>query len=480
MGGRRQPPRTAVRRARPGALPRRRGRTATRRASSTGRSSCGAHATARVRASSTCTSWTRTCHAACPPASRALPVPGFDWRARFHPGGEPTFDREARHWARNEARDFTDADRRHFAAVYDTALAYLTTSSGGSSRISCRGPGLRQTLVVVVTADHGEELGEKGASRPAVASDAVQHIPLIVAGAGVQPDQRVASTTENVDDDADVLAVLGVRCRAASWSTAAADRRRPRASRFHHRLLRPRRIWARCGRDATCCVCTAPDTATARCDGVTLYRACHPPAGPIFEAPRASPLVRALARRIAQRLGERGTPTATRAIGPPAESMIVVAAFWMLDNATSLRCVPWRPRPRGALHGAGWSSSGRGVFVASARDVGTARGARGCPLGMQHRRGGRPVGTRALAVRFPRWLRRDLPARAAGRVSAARPASRAGCRVACPAHRRRGAEPPRRRSAGRAPAGVSPEGTDAGHACGRGAATTAAALGYVQ
>src|SRR5262249_62129152 len=110
-----------------------------------------------------------------PPPSRDAPAPRSPPRAgppspvrasagprRFRPDGEPAFDRPRRDWSRYDASDFTELDRRHFAAVYDTLLAFMDEQLGRFfTALRADDPDLAHTVVVVV-ADHGEELGEDG------------------------------------------------------------------------------------------------------------------------------------------------------------------------------------------------------------------------------------------------------------------------------------------------------------------------------
>src|SRR5262249_20209210 len=87
-------------------------------------------------------------------------------------------------------------------------------------------PGLRHT-VVVVTADHGEELGEnERIEHPPSMSDAVQHVPWIVAGGGLTGGQLCEGFTQHVDVVPSLASLLalpvaaGARVDGASWSDA--------------------------------------------------------------------------------------------------------------------------------------------------------------------------------------------------------------------------------------------------------------------
>jgi arylsulfatase A-like enzyme len=135
-----------------------------------------------------------------PEAEPRFPVPGYDWHARFRPDGEPAFDRARRSWSRFDASDFTPDDRRYFAAVYDTLVAYLDEHLGRLfAALRREDPALSRTVILVV-ADHGEELGDDGrVDHGDSLTDAVQHVPWIMAGAGIPAGQVVTRITENVD-----------------------------------------------------------------------------------------------------------------------------------------------------------------------------------------------------------------------------------------------------------------------------------------
>jgi arylsulfatase A-like enzyme len=145
-----------------------------------------------------------------PPASGTRfeipPAPG-----RFDDRSEPLFGKERRRWSRADARDFTADDRAHFAAVYDACVAYADSHVGRLLDVVRRDdPALAHTLVVV-TADHGEELGEDGrVDHEDSLADGVQHVPWVMSGHGIKPGQVVPSPTEHVDVLPTVLAAAGL------------------------------------------------------------------------------------------------------------------------------------------------------------------------------------------------------------------------------------------------------------------------------
>jgi hypothetical protein len=285
-------------------------------------------------------------------------VPGDDWRRRFRPDGEPAFGRERRGWSRFDATDFTADDRRYFAAVYDTLLAFMDQQIGRLvTALRAEDPDLAQTLVVAV-ADHGEELGDDGRiDHGDSLADAVQHIPWIMAGAGIPPGQVVERMTENVDVVPTVLARLGLDLPAGThvdgrpqlapdgtpcagcgkaaayyaWEDYQGIRRR------HHLLRR-----------------NLSGSLRARCDGSALAFTVREDGARAPLSATAEP-VSGLRRRLRHRLEplER-TFLATR-YGPADRRVLLRPDYWRLDGDPALACVAvGEDTPASAFRNTGW------------------------------------------------------------------------------------------------------------------------------
>jgi arylsulfatase A-like enzyme len=301
-----------------------------------------------------------------PGGTLRFPVPGYDAH-RFRPDGEPAFGRERRGWSRFDASDFTAEDRRYFAAVYDTLLAFMDQHIGRLlTAVQAEDPGLAHTLVVVV-ADHGEELGDDGRiDHGDSLADGIQHIPWIMAGAGIAPGQVVERMTENVDVVPTVLDRLGLalpagthvdgRAQLAPDGTACAGC--AKAAAYYawedYQGIRRRRYLLRRN---------LPGSLRARCDGSELAFAV-PDDGqrtplPVTAAPVAG-LRRGLARRLAPL--ER-TFLATR-YGPADRRVVVRSDFWRLDGDPALACVAvGEDTPASAFRDPGWLATSESLTL---------------------------------------------------------------------------------------------------------------------
>jgi arylsulfatase A-like enzyme len=303
-----------------------------------------------------------------PPGRPNFLDPSFDWQRRFDDGSWPTFDAGRRLWSRADATDFTLADRRHMVDVYDTLLQWMDEHIGQLvAGLRRDDPELAHTLIVV-TADHGEELGEQGRlEHTDTLGDGVQHIPWIMAGAGIVPGQRLARFTENVDVMPTVAATVGVPLPVGVVVDGRAQ-------------LRPDgRLRDDAGRDAAA---FAWETYRGlRSDGHLLRAR---PAGALdthCEGPRAlyrvqGPFRHALAParrpwltgRLERALGARldapeRTFLASR-YGTPTGSVTLRAEFWRLPDGTTLGCRRVGPTTTADdLDVAGWFWTGRGVAL---------------------------------------------------------------------------------------------------------------------
>jgi arylsulfatase len=286
---------------------------------------------------------------------------------RFNAAGEPLFDRERRRWSRSDARDFTPTDRASFAWRYEQRVRYADRQLGRLlAAIEGDDPGLRHTLVVI-TADHGEELAEDGRTEHTQSlADGVQHIPWILAGGPVQAGERTARVTEHVDVLPTLLSLLrvptppGVRfdgrsqmtpdgriCRGCGRSVALYAWEEYRGARAGRHLLREER----------------PGSPRAHCLGARLLYRIEDGRQTLLPPSRSSDaLARALERKVAVTLdGPERAFEATR-FEHPGRSVLLRSDFWQLGDGAGLRCIPVDlDTPRGFRREPGWLWTERGL-----------------------------------------------------------------------------------------------------------------------
>lgn len=286
-------------------------------------------------------------------------------RARFDDAGEPSMHDPSRDWDRSDARAFTPADVAFFTAVYDTMLARIDDAVARLLQgLRSEDPTFERT-VVVVTADHGEELGDHGRiSHEASLDDAVQHIPWIMAGGGIPPGQTAWGVTENVDVLPTVLDSIGIvppaevvfdgrsvlregrvcaTCLRVAPVYAWEDYRGIRLG--HRRLLRE----------------SKPTSFTARCDAAR--RLLDETRRESLEAPVVA---RTAATMLARRLDAPDRRHRSTRWNTADRAFTVLPPFWGTGGATDLVCVAAGPdTPRTAFAEDGWIWTGRGVTVFS-------------------------------------------------------------------------------------------------------------------
>lgn len=283
-------------------------------------------------------------------------------RARFDHAGEPRMPDPWRDWDRSRADAFSPADVAFFTAVYDTMLARIDDAVARLlDAIRTDDPTLAHTLVVV-TADHGEELGEHGRiSHEASLADAVQHIPWIVAGAGVLPGQTAWGVTENIDVVPTTLSILGI---APPASVAFDGRPMLIKGRLCETCLRNAPVYAweeyraiRLGRRVL--REALPQSFTARCRGErelldpTRWRT-------ITDRRRMRGGTALLGRTL------DGPERAFRRdrFGPAHTSFSVLPPFWRLAQPIPINCLEVGPHTtRDQFQTAGWIWTGRGLTI---------------------------------------------------------------------------------------------------------------------
>ena len=125
-------------------------------------------------------------------------------------------ERHSTGWITNvnrQRRPFTEAEREHLVRLYDGSLAYVDREVGRLRR-RLEDEGLLERVVLIVTADHGDELYERGQiGHGGRVYEETLHIPLVVRfPRGVGPaGLRVKEPTDLLDVAPTILDILGLR-----------------------------------------------------------------------------------------------------------------------------------------------------------------------------------------------------------------------------------------------------------------------------
>ncbi len=155
------------------------------------------------------------------------------WFVGRFPGYDPSFPPRVGSFvgAEGTRRVFDPRERRHLVSLYDSAIATLDRELGRLFD-RMRSLGLYDGALIVVTADHGEMLGERGVfGHGAGLVDEVLRIPLIVKYPFQEEGRRVAAPVSQVDVLPTVLEIAGLpRDTALDGMTLGdAERARERA-----------------------------------------------------------------------------------------------------------------------------------------------------------------------------------------------------------------------------------------------------------
>jgi len=350
-----------------------------------------------------------------PDGEPRFPVAGYDWRRRFKPNGEPRFHRERRRWLRADARDFGDLDRRHFAAVYDSRLAYTDAQLARLlAAVREDDADLRRALVVVAS-DHGEELGEEGRTDHTDSlADGVHHVPWIVAGAGIAAGQVCNRFTENIDVAPTLLELLGLPVPPGTRMDGRAQlgpdgHLVPRAGEpavyyawESYRAVRTPRYLLREN---------LAGSFVARREGdVVLYRMESARRVRLRLEGHAARLAERLRTRLDRRLARREALFLRTRYDAPRTCFLVRPEFWRLAPETRVSCTPVDAATgRRALRVRGWLWSGRGVTVLRPGDGAPLLVTVPAPDGVYEvEAAARPIRPMPRLVGFARWRRESF------------------------------------------------------------------------
>jgi arylsulfatase len=292
---------------------------------------------------------------------------GAPWQERFRTNGEPRFGAERRRWEFTDARDFSARDRDIYQALYDTLLRHMDAQVGRLvDHIRRSDPDLERTLIVVL-ADHGEQLGEEGRLKHGDSlHDAVQHTPFIALGAGIAPGQEVGAFTENVDIAPTLVDLLRIEVSPGTFDGRRLFDRGGRVPEAHHRRPAVYYAWSdyQAVRTSRWLLRVDPPGAPlSRCRGgeTTLWRLGSGGKRTIVRDERR---IRVLQAKVAKRLAARERRLEEGLRAQPTEPFFVPVEQWRISEPEVITCVPVDGPPRADdLSASGWLLVREGLVV---------------------------------------------------------------------------------------------------------------------
>lgn len=154
-----------------------------------------------------------------------LPPAPFDTQfpGKTHPFARTDFAR-IRADLDGGVRTLTGSERQHFLSQYDGAIAYLDSEIGALIEHLKR-EGLYDNTLLIVTADHGEALGERNLIEHAVGSIYQMHIhiPLLVKYPGQKSGRVVDAPVSQIDLLPTVLDAVGLKAGKGVQGMRLAD-----------------------------------------------------------------------------------------------------------------------------------------------------------------------------------------------------------------------------------------------------------------
>jgi choline-sulfatase len=140
--------------------------------------------------------------------------------------------------------EISEDDVRRARQAYYGAISYLDDNVG-ELFATLRAFGLAEDTIVILTADHGELLGERGLRYKMHLFEWAMRVPLIVHAPGRFPRRRVAAPVSLIDllptvvdlgrppgqQTSSMMATAGASCRCSKGSTARSGTRSPNTSR---------------------------------------------------------------------------------------------------------------------------------------------------------------------------------------------------------------------------------------------------------
>jgi arylsulfatase A-like enzyme len=133
------------------------------------------------------------------------------WIEKYDGGYKGRFEKEFGDEPNGFPKDTTDKEKDHVRAIYDSNVSYQDDQLGKLIE-TLKGWGIWDQTMLIITADHGDELWEDGKTIGHARSprQTVVHVPMLIHYPPMFPAAKIASGTEGIDIVPTIADALGV------------------------------------------------------------------------------------------------------------------------------------------------------------------------------------------------------------------------------------------------------------------------------
>ncbi|MBA2542334.1 MAG: sulfatase, partial [Deltaproteobacteria bacterium] len=133
------------------------------------------------------------------------------WIEKYDGGYKGRFEKEFGDEPNGFPKDTTDKEKDHVRAIYDSNVSYQDDQLGKVIE-TLKGWGIWDQTMLIITADHGDELWEDGKTIGHARSprQTVVHVPMLIHYPPMLPTSKVASGSEGIDIVPTIADALGV------------------------------------------------------------------------------------------------------------------------------------------------------------------------------------------------------------------------------------------------------------------------------
>jgi arylsulfatase A-like enzyme len=137
--------------------------------------------------------------------------PKSPWIEKYDPGYKGRFQREFGDEPNGFPPDVTDREKEHVRAIYDSNVSYQDDQLGKFIE-KLKAWGVWDQTMLIITADHGDELWEDGTTigHGRTPRETIAHVPMLIHYPPMFPAAKIRSGTEGIDIVPTIADALGV------------------------------------------------------------------------------------------------------------------------------------------------------------------------------------------------------------------------------------------------------------------------------